>query len=104
MNPPADFLIFGGDLAQLGRTNELALGVEILNEVKIRKVFIPVEHDWYYDMGANWKQLFDKPNWHFDHKGVRFIVLDTVTRGPNYWTARKISPECRMNHMTTLAG
>ena len=27
MNPPADFMIFGGDLAQLGRANELALGV-----------------------------------------------------------------------------
>src|ERR1700747_330181 len=24
MNPPADFMIFGGDLAQLGRANELA--------------------------------------------------------------------------------
>ena len=90
MNPPADFMIFGGDLAQLGRANELELGVEILNEVKIRKVFIPGEHDWYYDMGAKWKQLFDKPNWTFDHKGVRFIGLDTVTRGPDYWTVRKM--------------
>jgi len=32
-----------GDLAQLGRANELELGVELLNEVKIRKVFIPGE-------------------------------------------------------------
>ena len=32
MNPPADFLIFGGDLAQLGRANELALGVQLLSE------------------------------------------------------------------------
>ena len=104
MNPPADFMIFGGDLAQLGRANELELGVEILNEVKIRKVFIPGEHDWYYDMGAKWKQLFDKPNWTFDHKGVRFIGLDTVTRGPDYWTVRKMSPEERMDHMATLDG
>ena len=104
MNPPADFMIFGGDLAQLGRANELELGVEILNEVKIRKVFIPGEHDWYYDMGAKWRQLFDKPNWTFDHKGVRFIGLDTVTRGPDYWTVRKMSPEERMDHMATLDG
>src|ERR1700752_2898103 len=41
MNPPADFLIFGGDLAQLGRANELELGVDLLKEVKIQKVFIP---------------------------------------------------------------
>ncbi len=46
MNPPADFMIFGGDLAQLGRANELALGIQLLSEVKIQKVFIPGEHDW----------------------------------------------------------
>jgi len=62
MNPPADFLIFGGDLAQLGRANELALGVQLLSEIKARKVFIPGEHDWYYDMGAEWRKHFDKPS------------------------------------------
>src|SRR5258708_16365541 len=101
MSPPADFMIFGGDLAQLGRANELELGVELLNEVKIRKVFIPGEHDWYYDMGAKWKQLFDKPNWTFDHKRVRFIGLATVTRGPDYWTVRKMIPKARMDHLPT---
>src|SRR5258707_15872070 len=45
MNPPADFMIFGGDLAQLGRANELELGVEILNQVEIRKGFIPCGQD-----------------------------------------------------------
>lgn len=40
MNPPADFLIFGGDLAQLGDPVELQLGAELLKEVKVRKVFI----------------------------------------------------------------
>ena len=25
-------------------------------------------------------RLFDKPNWTFDHTGVRFIGLDTVVR------------------------
>jgi 3',5'-cyclic-AMP phosphodiesterase len=104
MNPPADFLIFGGDLAQLGRANELALGVQLLSEIKARKVFIPGEHDWYYDMGKEWMRLFDKPNWTFDHKGVRFIGLDTVTRAPDYWSAKKMSPEERMDHMATLDG
>ena len=54
MSPPADFLIHGGDLAQLGDPVELDLGSDILKEVKIRKVFIPGEHDWYLDMGAKW--------------------------------------------------
>jgi Icc protein len=104
MNPPADFLIFGGDLAQLGRTEELELGNQILKEVKAKKVFIPGEHDWYYDMGAKWRNLFGKPNWVFDHKGVRFVGLDTISRAPDYWSAKKMTPEERMAHMATLDG
>ena len=104
MNPPADFLIFGGDLAQLGKPEELDLGVELLKEVTIKKVFIPGEHDWYLDMGKKWGQLFGKANWTFDHKGVRFIGLDTVSRGPDYWTARKMTAEERMDHMSVLDG
>ncbi len=104
MSPPADFLIFGGDIAQLGKAEELELGVSILNEVKCKKVFIPGEHDWYLDMGKKWGQLFGQPHWSFDHKGVRFVGLDTVSRGPDYWTARHMSPEERMDHMADLDG
>lgn len=104
MDPPADFLIFGGDIAQLGKPEELALGVEILKEVKCKKYFIPGEHDWYLDLGAQWKKLFGAPNWTFDHKGVRFVGIDTVSRAPDYWTMRKMSPEERMAHMADLDG
>jgi predicted MPP superfamily phosphohydrolase len=104
MSPPADFLIFGGDLAQLGDPVELNLGAELLKEIKIKKVFIPGEHDWYLDMGALWTKLFGAPPWSFDHKGVRFIGLDTVSHGPDYWTARKMTPQERMGHMATLDG
>ena len=99
MNPPADFLIFGGDIAQLGKIEELELGAELLKEVKARQVFIPGEHDWYLDMGKKWGQLFGEPHWTFDHKGVRFIGLDTVSRAPDYWTVKNMSPEERMGHM-----
>jgi len=104
MSPPADFLIFGGDLAQLGTVEELELGVELLKDVTIPKHYIPGEHDWYLDMGKKWGELFGAPNWTFDHKGVRFIGLDTVSRGPDYWTAKKMTPEERMGHMATLDG
>jgi 3',5'-cyclic-AMP phosphodiesterase len=104
MNPPADFLVFGGDIAQLGKAEELELGVEILKEIKAPQHYIPGEHDWYLDMGAKWGQLFGEPHWTFDHKGVRFVGLDTVSRGPDYWTARKMSPEERMDHMADLDG
>lgn len=104
MSPPADFLIFGGDLAQLGDPVEIQVGADILKEVKIRKVFIPGEHDWYLDMGATWNKTFGKAPWTFDHKGVRFIGLDTVSRAEDFWTARKFSPKERMGHMATLDG
>jgi 3',5'-cyclic AMP phosphodiesterase CpdA len=104
MSPAADFMVHGGDLAQLGDPVELDLGADLLKEVKIRKVFIPGEHDWYLDMGQKWTALFGQPNWTFDHKGVRFVGLDTVTRGPDYWTAKKMTPKERMGHMATLDG
>jgi 3',5'-cyclic-AMP phosphodiesterase len=104
MSPAADFMIFGGDLAQLGDPVELDLGADILKEVKIRKVFIPGEHDWYLDMGKKWEALFGKSPWTFDHKGVRFIGLDTVSRGPDYWTVKKMTPKQRMGHMSALDG
>ena len=104
MDPPADFLIFGGDLAQLGEVEELELGVELLKEVTIPKHFIPGEHDWYLDMGKKWMELFGQRNWTFDHKGVRFIGLDTVGHGPDYWTAKNMTPEERMGHMSALDG
>ena len=104
MSPPADFMIFGGDLAQLGRADELELGVDLLKEVKVRKVFIPGEHDWYFDLGKKWGELFGKSHWTFDHKGVRFIGLDTVSHAPDYWTVRKLSPEERMDYMADLDG
>ena len=104
MDPPADFLIFGGDLAQLGDPVELELGRELLKEVKIRKVFIPGEHDWYLDMGETWNKFFGKSPWAFDHKGVRVIGLDTVGNAPDYWSAKNMTPEERMGHMASLDG
>jgi hypothetical protein len=104
MKPAPDFLIYGGDLAQLGDPVELELGAEILKAITVKKYYIPGEHDWYLDMGVKWMKLFGKPNWTFDHKGVRIIGLDTISRGPDYWSAKKMSPQERMGHMATLDG
>jgi Icc protein len=104
MSPPADFLIFGGDLAQLGDPVELDLGADILKDIAIKKVFIPGEHDWYLDMGAKWDGLFGKSPWSFDHKGVRFVGLDTVSRAADFWTAKKMTAKERMGHMSVLDG
>jgi 3',5'-cyclic-AMP phosphodiesterase len=104
MKPAADFLMFGGDLAQLADPVELRLGNDILKEITIKKHFIPGEHDWYLDMGKTWVSLFGNSPWTFEHKGVQFIGLDTVSRAPDYWSATKMSPKERMGHMATLDG
>lgn len=104
MDPPADFLIFGGDLAQLGDPLEIELGAELLQEVTIQKLFIPGEHDWYLDMGELWVSKFGESPWSIDHKGVRIIGLDTVGNAPDYWTAKGMSPKERMDHMSVLDG
>src|SRR5262249_25510924 len=63
MSPPADFLIVGGDIGQLGDPVELQLGAEILKEVTIKKLYIPGEHDWYLDMGVSYEKLFGHSPW-----------------------------------------
>lgn len=75
-----------------------------MSDIKIKKVFIPGEHDWYLDMGATWNRMFGKSPWTFDHKGVRFIGLDTVSRAEDFWTSRKFTAKERMGHMATLDG
>lgn len=104
MDPPADFLIFGGDLAQLGDPVELRLGAEILKELDIKKVFIPGEHDWYLDMGELWVEKFGESPWTMEHKGVTFIGINTVGQAPDYWSATNMTPKERMGHMAVLDG
>ena len=51
MDPQPDFVLYGGDLAQLGQKAELDLGAQILKEVKAPLKVMVGEHDWYLDMG-----------------------------------------------------
>lgn len=104
MDPPLDFLIFGGDLAQTADPVELDLGKELLSELKIEQHFIPGEHDWYLDLGKKWEKDFGESPWVKDHKGVRMIGLNTVGQAPDYWSAKKMSPRERMAHMEVLDG
>jgi len=105
MKPAPEFLIFGGDLAQLGDPVELELGQELLSKLTVKKkLFIPGEHDWYLDLGKKWNKMFGESPWTFDHKGVRFIGLNTVGQAPDYWSATNMTPKERMAHMATLDG
>jgi len=100
LDPQPDFVLYGGDLAQLGQAKELDLGAQILKELKAPVRMMVGEHDWYLDMGEKWRALFGEPNYSFDHKGVHFVVLNSVVEA-DFWTARKMSP---MERMKTVAG
>ena len=95
LDPAPDFVLFGGDLAQLGRPDELALGQQILTGVKPPLRMMVGEHDWYLDLGELWKQMFGPDHYSFDHKGVHFVVLNSVVE-KDFWTAKGYTPEQRM--------
>lgn len=100
LDPQPDFVLFGGDLAQLGQVKELELGKQILAEVKAPIKMMVGEHDWFLDMGDKWRELFGQPSYSFDHKGVHFVTLMSVNE-KDFWTERKMSP---MERMLTVAG
>jgi|HubBroStandDraft_4_1064222.scaffolds.fasta_scaffold16853_3 Icc protein len=100
MNPQPDFVFYGGDLAQLGQRAELELGAQILKNVKAPLRMMVGEHDWYFDLGEKWRSLFGQPQYSFDHKGVHFVVLNSVVE-KDFWTARGLTP---MQRMRTVAG
>ena len=100
LDPQPDFVFYGGDLAQLGQPKELELGADILKNLKAPLKVMVGEHDWYFDMGQKWKQLFGEPTYSWDHKGVHFVTLLSVVE-KDFWTERAMSP---MERMKTVAG
>ena len=78
LDPQPDFVFYGGDLAQLGAVKQLELGAQILKNLKAPLKIMVGEHDWYLDLGQKWQELFGKPTYSFDHKGVHFVVLNSV--------------------------
>jgi Icc protein len=100
LDPQPDFVLFGGDLAQLGQKKELDLGRDILKTLKAPVRMMVGEHDWFLDMGEHWQALFGQPQYSFDHKGVHFVTLMSVNE-KDFWTERGMTP---MERMQTVAG
>jgi 3',5'-cyclic AMP phosphodiesterase CpdA len=100
LDPQPDFVLFGGDLAQLGQVKELSLGRDILKTVKAPVKMMVGEHDWFLDMGEKWREYFGAPQYSFDHKGVHFVTIMSVQE-KDFWTARGMTP---MQRMQTVAG
>lgn len=95
LDPQPDFVLYGGDLAQLGKPGELALGKQLIDEVKAPMRMIVGEHDWYLDMGDQWRESFGPDYYSFDHKGIHFVALNSVVE-KDFWTAKGYTPEERM--------
>jgi len=101
LDPQPDFVLYGGDLAQLGRADELELGQQILKDLKAPVRMMVGEHDWYLDMGKKWTEMFGADHYSFDHKGVHFVTLNSVVE-KDFWTAKGYTPEERMNIVAGL--
>jgi len=100
--PNPDFVMFGGDLAQLGTKAELDHGAEFLAALRYDVRMVMGEHDYYLDLGEYWSELFG-PQWYsFDHKGVHFVVLNSILTDHQWTHNRWESGERRMNEMAGL--
>ncbi|HEY0961567.1 MAG TPA: metallophosphoesterase [Pseudomonadales bacterium] len=102
MNPQPDFVVFGGDLAQMGTKAELDHGMEFLSQLKAPLRGVMGEHDFYLDMGEYWSDVFKSEHYYsFDHKGVHFIVLNSILTYDE-WNNKWESDERRMAEMAGL--
>lgn len=101
MRPKPDFVVFGGDLAQIGTKAELDHGAEILSGLNHKMYAVMGEHDYYLDYGEYWSELYGKQYYSFDHKGVHFVVLNSILTYEE-WNNRWDTPERRMAEMAGL--
>ena len=102
LEPKPDFVMFGGDLAQLGSKPELDHGAEILAGLNYKTHMVMGEHDYYLDLGEYWSELYGDHYYSFDHKGVHFVVLNSILTDHDWTHNRWESPERRMNEMAGL--
>ncbi len=60
------------------------------------------EHDYYLDLGEYWSELFGEQWYSFDHKGVHFVVLNSILTYDDWTYNRWPSGEKRMAVMAGL--
>ncbi|MCC6487540.1 MAG: metallophosphoesterase [Candidatus Hydrogenedentes bacterium] len=101
LNPKPDFVVFGGDLAQLGKKSELDHGAEMLAKLNYDVHCVMGEHDYYLDLGKYWSELYGAHYYSWDHKGVHFITLNSVLTYDE-WTHNRWPTE--MQRMIEMAG
>jgi 3',5'-cyclic AMP phosphodiesterase CpdA len=100
--PKPDFVVFGGDLAQLGKKEELDHGAEMLSKLNYKVYCVMGEHDYYLDLGEHWSKLYGPHYYSWDHKGVHFITLNSIVTHDKWTYERWPTEEQRMLEMAGL--
>jgi 3',5'-cyclic AMP phosphodiesterase CpdA len=102
LTPEPDFLFFGGDLAQLGKKEEIDHGLDLMSKLRGKVYYVIGEHDYYLDLGGYWESAIG-PQWYsFDHKGVHLIVLNSILTYDDWTLNRWATPMERMLAMARL--
>ncbi len=78
LDPKPDFIFYGGDIAQLGKPEEIDHGLDILSRLNGPIHYVMGEHDYYLDLGNHWRKRLGPDYYSFDHKGVHFVVLNSI--------------------------
>ncbi|NIO10112.1 MAG: serine/threonine protein phosphatase [Deltaproteobacteria bacterium] len=100
--PKPDFFLFGGDLAQLGTREEIDHGLDLMSKLRGKVYYVMGEHDYYLDLGEYWESKLG-PQWYsFDHKGVHFVVLNSILTYDDWTFTRWATPKERMGAMARL--
>ena len=102
LTPRPDFFMFGGDLGQLGMKEELDHGLEIMSRLRGKVYYVIGEHDYYLDLGEYWEDNINTLWYSFDHKGVHFIVLNSILTYDSWTHKNWESPMARMLAMARL--
>jgi 3',5'-cyclic-AMP phosphodiesterase len=102
LEPRPDFIFYGGDIAQLGKPEEIDHGLEILAGLRGQVHYVMGEHDYYLDLGEHWRRRLGPDHYSFDHKGVHFVVLNSILTYDD-WTYHKWDSDMtRMRQMARL--
>jgi len=101
LDPKPDFVVFGGDLAQLGKKEEIDHGAAMLAKLDYKYHCVMGEHDYYLDLGEYWSKLFGPHYYSWDHKGVHFVTLNSILTYED-WTHKRWPTA--MQRMVEMAG
>jgi Icc protein len=102
LHPRPDFIFYGGDIAQLGLPEEIDHGLEILGGLHGDVHYVMGEHDYYLDLGEHWRKLLGPDHYSFDHKGVHFVVLNSILTYDDWTYDKWDTPMRRMKEMARL--